>query len=400
MRKLRWFGFLLLVGVLLVAVLLVLNRDRLKRLLIVNSFFDQKNIVDNFQDVDDIFPHSELQASHQALALPVRLGFDFPDRFSHGGTKYQTQKFLKDTQTEGLLVIQSDTIVHEEYRLGLEPSERHISWSMSKSFIGTLIGVAVEQGKLSLEDKVERLLPDFVGTGYEGVTVRDLLGMRSGVLFDEDYGDFNSDINRFGRAFALGTSYREFAQSLQNEVSPGSRCHYVSIDTQMLSYMLTKSMGASLTELMQQYIWDPMGMEHKAGWILDDTGYELALGGLLATLRDFAKLGLLYKNEGQLNGHQIVSKEWIRTATSRHPSQPASEYHQMGYGYQWWIPGSDTGDYMMIGIYDQFVYVNPAKDLIIAKLSADYNFKENGPAIRARHISFFQEVARQTASHM
>ena len=157
------------------------------------------------------------------------MGFDFPDRFSHGGTKYQTQKFLKDTQTEGLLVIQSDTIVHEEYRLGLEPSERHISWSMSKSFIGTLIGVAVEQGKLSLEDKVETLLPDFVGTGYEGVTVRDLLGMRSGVLFDEDYGDFNSDINRFGRAFALGTSYREFAQSLQNEVSPGSRCHYVSI---------------------------------------------------------------------------------------------------------------------------------------------------------------------------
>ena len=228
---------------------------------------------------------------------------------------------------------------------------------MSKSFIATLIGIAVQQGKLNLEDEVTTLLPDFKDTGYEGVTVLDLLGMRSGVRFTEDYGDYNSDINRFGRAFAMGTSYREFAKTLENEVAPGSRCRYVSIDTQVLGFLLTEAMGQSLTELLQKYIWEPVGMEHKGGWIVDNTDYEMALGGILASLRDYAKLGQLYLNKGALNGHQIVSPKWVSSATSRHPDQPASQHSQMGYGYQWWIPSNDTGDFMAIGIYDQFVYI-------------------------------------------
>ncbi len=218
--------------------------------------------------------------------------------------------------------------------------------------------------------------------------------MRSGVRFDEDYGDFNSDINRFGRAFALGTSYREFAKTLKREAEPGSRCRYVSIDTQVLSFLLTEVMGMSLTELVQQFIWEPVGMEHNGGWIIDNTEFELALGGMFASLRDFAKLGLLYLHKGSLNGHQVISADWVSSATSRHPEQTDAQHNQMGYGYQWWNPSNDTGDFMAIGIYDQFVYVHPTKDLVIVKLSADYHFKTNGPAIRAEHISFFQEVAK------
>ncbi len=390
MRKVFTFLALMLLGL---AIITVYNWGKINRLMIVNSFFEAEKIVDNFQDVDEIFPHTHITASSRPLILAEKLDFSFPETFFHNNETYNTQDFLNDTRTEGLLVILRDTIVMENYYLGLEKDEQHISWSMAKSFIGTLVGVAVEQGKLKLEDKVESLLPEFEGTGYEGVTVLDLLGMRSGVRFNEDYGDFNSDINRFGRAFALGTSYREFAQSLTNEVPPGSVCRYVSLDTQLLGFLVSKAMGQSITDLLQNYIWEPAGMEYGAGWITDNEGEELSLGGLTATLRDYAKLGLLYKHQGYINNRQIVDSTWIKSATSRHPSDIGNN-NLIGYGYQWWIPPHNDGDFLAVGIYDQFVYVHPEKDIIICKLSADHRFKTDGPAIKAQHISFFQHVAK------
>jgi len=392
MRKLLVF---LSIVVLLLLVSVLVNKDKITRVLAVNSLFDAENIVDNFQDVEETFPTTLIPPSSQPLILPERKDFDFPENFIHRGSPFEVAKFLRDTRTEGLLVIHQDTIVFEDYDLGLEKDERHISWSMSKSFIGTLVGIAVGQGKLGLDDEVTEILPDFVGTGYEGVTVHDLLCMRSGVLFNEDYGDYYSDINRFGRAFALGSSYRDFAKSLGNELEPGSRCRYVSIDTQVLGHLLAEVMGASLTNLLEEYIWQPMGMEFEGGWVVDDTGFEMALGGMLASLRDFAKHGLLYLHEGKLNGQQIISSQWVKDATSRHSADTLATRSHLGYGYQWWIPSNDSGDYMMVGIYDQFVYVNPEKQLVIAKLSADHRFKSKGGAIKAQHISFFQDVAKR-----
>ena len=213
----------------------------------------------------------------------------------------------------------------------------------------------------------------------------------------EDYGDFNSDINRFGRAFALGTSYKEFAKSLENEATPGSQCKYVSVDTQMLGFILSQATGQSLSELLHTHLWEPMGMEYDAEWIKDNTGFEMALGGMVATLRDYAKLGLLYLHKGNLNGQQIVSSEWVDKATSIYDDgglTDQSSNSNYGYGYQWWIPPYSTGGFFAVGIYDQFIYVHPEKDLVIAKLSADHNFKTNGAAIKARHISMFQEMAK------
>ena len=354
MRKVI-YSLIVVVGLLIV--IGFLYKDKIERLQRVNTLFDQENIATNFQDADELFPSTEIKASSSPLVLPTNLDYTLPSTFMHQGEQYQVEQFLKETETEGLLLIHADTIRIEKYYLGLEPDEKHISWSMSKSFIATLIGIAIEQGKLRLDDEVSTLLPDFKETGYEGVTVHDLLCMRSGVRFDENYGDFNSDINRFGRAFALGTSYRQFAKTLKNEVTPGSRCRYVSIDTQVLGFLLTEVMGQSLTALMQQYIWEPCGMQDKGGWIVDDTDSEMALGGLLASLRDYAKLGQLYLNKGSLNGQQIVSPEWVTTATTRHPDQPQSQHTQLVYGYQWWIPSNDTGDFLAVGIYDQFVYI-------------------------------------------
>lgn len=388
---------LLIITLILVA---LFNFKKIQRLLKVNSFFEPENIVANFQDVDELFPVTTIPPSSRPLVLPQKLGYSFPPSFTHTGKTYDISQFIDDTSTEGLLVIHNDTIVYEQYHLGLEEDERHISWSMSKSFISTLIGIMVDKQKLSLDDLVTDYIPEFEGTGYEQVTVKNLLQMSSGVGFNEDYGDYNSDINRFGRAFALGSSYLDFAKSLKNEVPPGSRNHYVSIDTQVLGFILSKVSGKSLTALLQEQLWEPAGMEHEGGWVTDNTGFEMALGGLTASLRDYAKLGLLHLHQGKLNGNQIVSPEWVAAATiplDAHvqPGREVGETLSYGYGYQWWIPKQPMGDYYAAGIYCQYIYIYPEKNLVITKVSADHRFKMGRHDLKAKHVSFFQEVARQ-----
>lgn len=393
----RFTKFLLL-AVILTLVLLLLFGSKLKRLQKVNTLFDAECIQENFQDAEEIFDVSELPASTKPHVLPTNLHYNFPKSFNSSGQTISTEEFLEKTQTEGLLVIHMDTIIYESYHLGLEQDETHISWSMSKSFISTLMGMAVDKGLLTVQDTILKFLPEFKDTGYAGTTVENLLQMSSGVAFNEDYGDYHSDINRFGRTFAMGTSFKKFAMSLKNEKTPGSYCHYVSIDTQVLGLLLAKVTGKSLTVLLHEWIWEPLGMETEAQWIIDDEGSELGLGGMNASLRDYAKLGLLYLNDGVWQGKQILSKEWIEKATTPHaphlmPNQTEKSSHLYGYGYQWWTPQFPKNDFFATGIYDQFVYVNREKDLVIAKLSADYHYKTGRKSIKSSHIEFFQSVA-------
>ena len=388
----------LFVTVVVLLILGVVYRKKLQRLNRVNHLFDKENIVENFQDADILFDVSGLEASPKPVSLPKHLHYKFPENFESDWHQNATQEFLEETETEGLLIIHNDTIIYESYHKGLEPDETHISWSMSKSFISTLVGIAVDRGQLKVSDKVVDILPEFKGTGYDGVSVENLLEMSSGVKFVEDYADFFSDINRFGRTFAMGSSFKDFALSLDTAREPGTFNHYVSIDTQVLGLILSKVTGLSLTTLLKEWIWDPLGMEYPAQWIVDDTGFEMALGGLNATLRDFAKLGYLYLNDGVLEGKQIVSKEWVRKATTPHaphlmPDQTELSSSLYGYGYQWWIPRYPKNDFFASGIYNQYVYVNRDKNLVIAKLSADYKFKTGHHVIKAGHIGFFQAIA-------
>ncbi|MFT7606623.1 MAG: CubicO group peptidase (beta-lactamase class C family), partial [Saprospiraceae bacterium] len=209
---------------------------------------------------------------------------------------------------------------------------------------------------------------------------------------------FNSDINRFGRAFAMGSPLEDFCKTLKQSRKPGSYCHYVSIDTQVLGMLLAKVTGKSLTENLQEKLWNPMGMEYPAEWITDNTGFELALGGLNITLRDYAKLGQLYLHNGRFNGKQLVSESWIKAATTpdaNHlmPGEHDLSSHHFGYGYQWWIPQDDYGAFFAAGIYNQFIYIQPNKDLVIVKLSANHHFKKEGSVTKDIHMAMFKAMA-------
>lgn len=394
-----FFKFLISIICLLIIVALF-NIKKIKRLNAVNHLFDEGNIIENFQGMEKVFDVSKLEASPNPLQLKEQLNYELPKTFKYKDREEDIAAYLKHTRNEGLLIIHKDTIIYEKYSNGLTKKKQHISWSMSKSFVSALIGIYVEKDMIDLNTSISDYLPEFIGSGYEGVSVKDVLQMSSGVGFNEDYADFNSDINRFGRAFALGTSLRSFALSLKKDKKPGTYNRYVSIDTQMLGLLLKEVTKKPITQLLKEHIWDPIGMESDAYWIVDNEDMEVVLGGLNATLRDYAKLGLLYLNQGSLNGNRILSKDWIEksiTPDAPHlmPNQTDLSTNHFGYGYQWWTPQFPKNDFFAVGIYNQFVYVNKEKELVIALLSGNHHFKSDTELYKDKHINMLQQIAEQ-----
>jgi len=251
-----------------------------------------------------------------------------------------------------------------------------------------------------LQDSVDGYAPLLKGSGYEGVTIKDVLQMSSGIQFTEDYGDLKSDIVRLAAAFTTG-SVNKFVASLPNERKPGTFNKYVSADTQVLSMVLRGATRKKMTEYMQLKLWSHLGAEYDAKWLVDRTGTELALGGLNAALRDYAKLGLLYLNQGRnFKGEQLISASWIKDSIT--PDAPhlmpgrdnPDSSSSMGYGYQWWIPENPQGDYSAIGIYGQFIYVHPTHKVVIVKTSAYADFNNSGKEMELESMEAFRSIAK------
>lgn len=375
--------YILLFLVVVIGVAGVYIYPKYQRGLVVAKALDQNNIAYTFLNMKEFFPYSELKAPEKKHIFPEGNKIKLPKDFNYQGINFNTPDYLDSTGTQGLLVIQNDTLVFEEYYHGQEQDTRHISWSVAKSFISAMFGIAIEEGHIkSIEQTVDEYLPELKGSGYEGVRIKDVLQMSSGVKFNEDYADQNSDINRWFRAFALGDSQDKFASTLVNEVKPGTVNHYVSINTHVLGMIIVRATGKSLTEYLQEKIWDKMEMEHDAYWVVDKKKMEMALGGLNVTLRDFAKLGTLFLHEGNWKGNQIVPRDWVKasvTPDAPHvmPDNSPGAEPNFGYGYQWWIPNGSEGEFMAIGVFHQLIYINPTTKTVITKTSANPRFLDN-----------------------
>jgi len=372
---------------------------KIKALNTTLTLFDEDKIVENFRSVAEFWPTRSLTQAKVPYIYTYGDSLNVPSSFAYNDQKLGTQQFLKDSWTTGLIVIQNDEIALEDYYLGNSAVTQNISWSMAKSFISALIGIAVNEGHIkSIEQSVDAYATSLEGSGYEGVSIKNVLQMSSGVAFNEDYGDFYSDINRWGRDFSLGNSQDAFAATLKNDIEPGTVNHYVSINTHVLGMVLTQATGRSITDYMQEKLYNPMGMEHDGLWIIDGQGMEMALGGLNLTLRDFAKLGSLYLHDGTFNGQQIVPASWV--ADSRTMDQPhLLPGNDFGYGYQWWMVGGDSGEFMAMGVYGQYIYINPETNTVIVKNSANpfYNDTSYIPSSDFAHLALFRALSAATA---
>ncbi|MEO1437818.1 MAG: serine hydrolase, partial [Bacteroidota bacterium] len=283
-----------------------------------------------------------------------------------------------------------------------------IGWSVTKSFVSALMGIAIDEGHVkSISQKAIDYLPELEGSAYADVTIKNLLQMSSGVSWNEDYSDPDSDINRFGRTLALGGSFEEFAKTLSSDKPQGTYNRYNSSDTQVLGMIISAATGKTLSAYLKEKIWDPLGMENPAWWVMDDQSIEFAAGGLSASLRDYARFGLLYLNQGNWKGQQIVPKAWLEQSLT--PDAPhlqvgdnPNSNNSYGYGFQWWILDGTEGEFSAIGIYNQLIYINPTHDIIITKSAANnsYGMTNDESSYReAENFEFMRAIVAQLVSN-
>ncbi|MGY1942797.1 serine hydrolase domain-containing protein [Nocardia asiatica] len=333
-----------------------------------------------------LFESRTVAASPTPRALPIAPR-PLPEQVPWRGSRRSIADFLDATRTNSFLVLRGGALTHEWYRDGFTATTRQSSWSVAKSIVSLLIGRAVAAGKLAEDDRLVRVLPELTtGGAYDTVTIRDLLDMASGVDVSENY---NKYLPLTGTArMYLTEDLAGFVRDHQGlRFPPGSAGEYRSVDTQLLGMALARIEGLPLGDLLERDLWAPIGAQDDALWNLDRAGgQEKAFCCLNATARDFAKIGQLVLDGGRVGDAQIVPPQWIERIRTPAP-------HRVGdwpYGAQWWHPtGGDGADLTAVGVYGQYVYVDPPSGTVIVKLS-DHGTTQD----EQETIEVFRAIAR------
>ncbi len=276
--------------------------------------------------------------------------------------------YLQSQRSAGLLIIHKAAIRLERYGLGHSAKGRWASFSVAKSATSLLVGAALRDGAIrSLDDKVTVYLPAMKGSAYDDVTVRQLLTMTSGVRWNEDYTDPQSDVAKFGATqpeLGLDQSV-SYMRRLPREAPAGKKWVYKTGETNLIGALVSAAVGKPLSEYLSEKIWKPYGMETDAIWQVDLTGREVGGCCLAAALRDYARLGQFVLDGGMIRGRRVVAKGYLEQATSKQADIGAAD---RGYGYQWWT--NADGTFEARGIYGQAVFVDPKRALVIAANSS------------------------------
>jgi CubicO group peptidase (beta-lactamase class C family) len=335
-----------------------------------------------FQHVRELIPTARIRRAAEPAPLPRSerdvLGF----RFRHGDRELTVAEMLEETYTDGFLVLHQGRVVAEHYFNGMAPDVPHLLMSVSKSVTSAVAGVLAGRGSLQVTAAVEEIVPELGGTSFEGASVQDLLDMRAGTRFDENYENVEADVRTYERVYlwrpdngdprpadALG-----YFATLQNDGPHGGPFRYRSILTDVLAWVIERAGGMRLHELIARELWQPMGAEYDAEITLDGHGNPMADGGICSSLRDLARFGQLYL-EG---GRGIVPREWIDDTIRGAPDGPqafaegdASPGYPPGAHYRncWWVRVPGVPFYQASGINGQNIFVHVPSQTVVAKFS-------------------------------
>ncbi|WP_457091236.1 serine hydrolase domain-containing protein [Microvirga sp. P5_D2] len=332
--------------------------------------------VNTFRNIDRLFPTRTIKAGGSPSELSrseKELGKVVADI---KGQKYDLYDYLALNQVTGLLVLKDGKVVYETYQRGNTPKTRWMSMSVAKSISSTLVGAAVKDGLIkSLDDNVVDYVPRLKGTAYDGATVRDVLMMSSGVKWNEKYTDSTSDRRALLRAQIAQKpgAAMDVMAALPRAAEPGTVNTYSTGETQVLAEILRGAIKKPLAEYLSEKIWVPVGMEADAKWWLDaPDGVEIGGSGLSATLRDFARFGQFFLEGGKAKGTQVLPEEWTKEASSPKTLKGGKP---LEYGYMWWTgwtePSKKDNAFSAVGIQGQYVYINPAHNVVIAQTAAE-----------------------------
>jgi CubicO group peptidase (beta-lactamase class C family) len=290
-------------------------------------------------------------------------------------------QLLKETETRAFLIVKSDRLLYEGYFNGADRSSTMTSFSVAKSFLSALIGAAIADGKIGLDEPITRYLPELAGhPGLHEVRVRHLLAMASGLHYNgtgSGGGPFGDD----ARAY-YDPDLRSLALTVKAEVPPGVRWQYNNFHPLLLGIILERATSESVSAYLSDKIWKPLGMEAPGSWSLDSRhdGFEKMESGLNGRAVDFAKFGMLYLHRGILQGREIVPPSWVTASTQHDPSvagpstSPAGEEwaRALDYGYLWWIDPKAPGRFFAMGNFGQVIYVAPDRDAVLVRFGASY----------------------------
>lgn len=338
---------------------------------IYNGHLTPDLAVSTFRNIDRLFPTRVVTAGENKHDLPeAPVDLEAKVSFTIEDKTYDLYDFLALDNVTGLIVLHDGKLVYETYQRGNGPNTRWMSMSVAKSVTSTLLGVAVKEGKIALDDQVTKYVPALEDSAYEGVSVGDVLIMASGVAWNETYTDPESDRRDLLRAQIAQErdGAMKVMAGLERAGEPGSVHNYSTGETQVLAEIVYGATGVHLADYLSDKIWKPYGMYNDAKWWLDSPdGLEIGGSGLSATLRDFALFGQFFLEGGKIDGEPILPDGWTEEAGK---SRTLPDGETLEYGYMWWPGWTDDsiadGAYAAIGIQGQNIYINPAKNIVIA----------------------------------
>jgi CubicO group peptidase (beta-lactamase class C family) len=328
-----------------------------------------------FSHFDQLYPTRRVERAAAPWQFK-RAAADVADPFRARVTGY-----LSRNPVTGLLIARDDEILFEHYQYGRTDRDLLISQSMVKSITGMLIGIAVSEGAIkSVDDTPDTYVAGFKGTEYGRTPIRDLLHMSSGVEFGEEQ-ENGRDLNRLWNNMVFGLGARidtvnSIVQFNRRIASPGTRFYYASIEPDVLGVVLRTAVNKSASDYLREKVWQPIGAESDAAWLLDAEGFELAHHGFNAVLRDYARLGRLLAHDGAWDGKQIIPAQWMIDATTVRPSDGylapgRSSPTAAGYGYLLWLLPGTRRQFAMRGSLGQYVLVDPASKLVMVQTAVD-----------------------------
>jgi CubicO group peptidase (beta-lactamase class C family) len=340
--------------------------------------------VSTYRNIDRLFPTRTIKAGSKPLELPKAEKQLANVKFKYEDKDYDLYDFVALDSITAMLVLKDGKIAFETYQRGNTEKTRWMSMSVAKSISSTLTGIAIREGLIKgLDAQVVDYVPELKGSAYDGVTVRDVLMMSSGVKWNETYTDPNSDRRALLKAqiSQKPRSAVELMAKLPRASEPGTVNTYSTGETQILGEIVHGAVKKPLADYLSEKIWGPFGMEADANWWLDSPdGVEIGGSGISATLRDYGRFGLFFMNNGVVDGKSILPEGWVKEATTPKTLKGGKK---LDYGYMWWTawtePSIKDGAFSAIGIQGQNIYIDPVEKVVIVTFGAQPKPVEKEP---------------------